>query len=178
MNFNSIKAGKNVPNDIYVIIEIPSNSSPVKYEVDKKSGILFVDRFISTPMFYPCNYGYINETLSLDGDPLDVLVDSPYPIQSNVVVHCKPIGVLKMCDESGHDDKIIAVPTNNVCKEYENINDISDISELLKKQIAHFFQNYKKLEKEKWVKIIEWGNHKIAKLEILNAYNRAKKNKK
>lgn len=177
MNFNCIKAGKNIPNDIYVIIEIPSNSSPVKYEVDKKSGVLFVDRFISTPMFYPCNYGYINETLSLDGDPLDVLVPSPYPIQSNVVIHCKPIGILKMHDESGDDAKILAVPKSKVCREYENINNISDISELLKRQIEHFFQNYKKLEREKWVKIIEWGDHKAAKLEICTSYNRAKKNK-
>ncbi|CAL4318988.1 inorganic diphosphatase [Buchnera aphidicola] len=177
MNFNSIKAGKNIPNDIYVIIEIPSNSSPVKYEVDKKSGVLFVDRFISTPMFYPCNYGYINETLSLDGDPLDVLVASPYPIQSNVVIHCKPIGILKMHDESGDDAKILAVPNSKVCREYENINNISDISELLKRQIEHFFQNYKKLERDKWVKIIEWGDHKAAKLEISTSYNRAKKNK-
>ncbi|WP_295164819.1 inorganic diphosphatase [uncultured Buchnera sp.] len=177
MNFNSIKAGNNIPNDIHVIIEIPSNSSPIKYEVDKKSGILFVDRFISTPMFYPCNYGYINETLSLDGDPLDVLVPSPYPIQSNVVINCKPVGILKMQDESGDDAKIIAVPNSKVSKEYENINDISDISELLKKQISHFFQYYKKLEKEKWVKIIGWGDHKEAKLEIHNSYNRVKKNK-
>ncbi len=176
MNLNKIIAGENVPNDIYVIIEISSNSSPIKYEVDKKSGMLFVDRFISTPMFYPCNYGYINQTLSLDGDPLDVLVPSHYPIQSHCIIRCKPIGILKMHDESGDDAKIIAVPHEKICKEYENIHDISDISELLKKQITHFFQHYKKLEQDKWVKIIGWGNCQDAKLEINSAYNRAKKN--
>lgn len=177
MNFNLVKAGNDIPNDIYVIIEIPSNSSPIKYEVDKKSGVLFVDRFISTPMFYPCNYGYINNTLSLDGDPLDVLVPSPHPIQSNVVINCKPVGILKMQDESGEDAKIIAVPNNKISEEYKNINDISDISILLKKQIVHFFKYYKKLEKEKWVKIVGWGDYKSAKLEIYTSYNRAKKNK-
>jgi inorganic pyrophosphatase len=175
MNLNLIKAGKKIPNDIYVVIEISSNSLPVKYEVNKKSGVLFVDRFISTPMFYPCNYGYINETLSLDGDPLDVLVPSPYPIQCGVVINCKPIGMLKMHDESGDDAKIIAVPNNKICKEYENINDISDISESLKQKISHFFQNYKELDKGKWVKIVGWGDHESAKLEICKSYNRAKK---
>ncbi|QCI15780.1 inorganic diphosphatase [Buchnera aphidicola] len=175
MNINKIIAGKNIPNDIYVIIEISSNSSPIKYEMDKESGMLFVDRFIPTPMFYPCNYGYINQTLSLDGDPLDVLVPSHYPIQSNSVIHCKPIGILKMRDESGDDAKIIAVPNSKITQEYQNINDISDLSELLKKQISYFFQNYKKLEKEKWVEIIGWGNYEDAKLEIEIAYNRAKK---
>ncbi|QIE01843.1 inorganic diphosphatase [Buchnera aphidicola] len=173
MNFKNIIAGDNIPHDVYVIIEIPSNSSPIKYEIDKKSGILFVDRFIPTPMFYPCNYGYINHTLSLDGDPIDVLVPSLYPIQSNSVIHCKPIGILKMHDESGNDAKIIAVPKSKICTEYKNINDISDISDLLKKQISHFFQNYKTLEKDKWVKIIGWGNCQEAKLEIHQAYHRA-----
>ncbi|MBW0486550.1 hypothetical protein O181_026265 [Austropuccinia psidii MF-1] len=143
MNYNTIAAGDNIPNDIYVIIEIPSNSSPIKYEMDKESGLLFVDRFISTPMFYPCNYGYINQTLSMDGDPLDVLVPSPYPIQSRSVIHCKPIGMLKMQDESGDDAKVIAVPKSKVCKTYQNVNNIKDISELLKKQIEHFFKYYK-----------------------------------
>jgi inorganic pyrophosphatase len=124
-------------------------------------------------MFYPCNYGYINQTISLDGDPLDVLVPSYHPIQSNCVIHCRPIGILKMLDESGEDNKILAVPSSNVCLEYENIHNISDISELLKKQIAHFFEHYKKLEKEKWVKIIGWGDCNEAKEEIMTSYNRA-----
>lgn len=174
MNINKIIAGNDIPNDIYVIIEIASHSSPIKYEMDKKSGMLFVDRFISTPMFYPCNYGYINQTLSLDGDPLDVLVPSEYPIQSNTVIHCNPIGILNMHDESGKDDKIIAVPNSKISKKYEKINDISDISELLKKQITHFFKYYKKIEEEKWVKIIGWGDCHAAKLEINESYNRFK----
>lgn len=172
MNYNKIIAGDNIPNDIYVIIEIPSNSSPIKYEVDKKSGLLFVDRFISTPMFYPCNYGYINQTLSLDGDPLDVLVPSLYPIQSQSVIHCKPIGILHMKDESGDDAKIIAVPKSKICQTYKYINDISDISKLLKKQIEHFFKYYKKIESEKWTKIIGWGDHFSAKSEITSGCNR------
>ncbi|UPT14469.1 inorganic diphosphatase [Buchnera aphidicola] len=178
MNYNTIAAGDNIPNDIYVIIEIPSNSSPIKYEMDKESGLLFVDRFISTPMFYPCNYGYINQTLSMDGDPLDVLVPSPYPIQSRSVIHCKPIGMLKMQDESGDDAKVIAVPKSKVCKTYQNVNNIKDISELLKKQIEHFFKYYKKIETGKWTKIIGWDNQKAAKLEISSSYNRfqSKKN--
>ncbi|CAL4318732.1 inorganic diphosphatase [Buchnera aphidicola] len=174
MILNKIIAGENIPNDIYVIIEIPAYSHPIKYEINKKYNALFVDRFILTPMFYPCNYGYINQTLSLDGDPLDVLVTSPYPIQSNAVIKCKPIGILKMNDESGEDAKIIAVPHEDISKEYEKINNISELPKLLKQQIVHFFTNYKKIEKEKWVKIIGWGDHKEAKLEIRNAYQRAK----
>ncbi|WP_422667545.1 inorganic diphosphatase [Buchnera aphidicola] len=174
MNLNQIVAGENIPSDIYVIIEIPAYSDPVKYEINKKYNALFVDRFILTPMFYPCNYGYINHTLSLDGDPLDVLVPSPYPIQSNSVIRCKPIGILHMNDESGSDAKIIAVPHNKISKEYEKINDISDLPELLKKQIIHFFQYYKSIEKEKWVQIIGWGDYKEAQLEINSAYQRGK----
>ncbi|QCI18079.1 inorganic diphosphatase [Buchnera aphidicola (Aphis nasturtii)] len=177
MDYNKIIAGDNIPNDIYVIIEIPSNSSPIKYETKKESGLLFVDRFISTPMFYPCNYGYINQTLSMDGDPLDVLVPSPYPIQSCSIIHCKPIGILKMKDESGDDSKIIAVPKSKICKTYKYINNITDISELLKKQIEHFFKYYKKIETEKWTKIIGWDNHKAAKLEIISSCNRFKNKK-
>ncbi|ALD15051.1 inorganic pyrophosphatase [Buchnera aphidicola (Aphis glycines)] len=178
MNYNTVIAGENIPNDIYAIIEIPSNSSPIKYEIDKNSGLLFVDRFISTPMFYPCNYGYINQTLSMDGDPLDVLVPSPYPIQSGSVIHCRPIGILKMQDESGDDCKIIAVPKSKICKEYQNVKSIEDISELLKKQIEHFFKYYKKIETGKWTKIIGWDNKKSAQLEISLSYNRFKNKKK
>lgn len=171
---NKIIAGENIPNDIYVIIEIPAYSSPIKYEINKKYNALFVDRFILTPMFYPCNYGYINQTLSLDGDPLDVLVPSPYPIQSNAVIQCKPIGMLKMNDESGEDAKIIAVPHENISEEYNKINDISELPTLLKKQIVHFFTYYKKIEKKKWVNIIGWSDHNEAKLEISTAHHRAK----
>lgn len=178
MNLKYIKSGKNIPNDIYVIIEIPLNTHSIKYEIDKKSEVLFVDRFILTPMLYPCNYGYINHTLSCDGDPLDVLVSTPYPLQSNCVIQCKPIGIFKMIDESGEDSKIIAVPHEKINPEYKNINNINDISNEIKKKITHFFQNYKDLEKDKWVKIIGFDDSNSAKKEILLSIERYSKNKK
>ncbi|QJC30169.1 inorganic diphosphatase [Enterobacteriaceae endosymbiont of Plateumaris sericea] len=175
MTLNKVSSGNKIPDDINVIIEISSNSKPIKYEVDKKSGILFVDRFISTTMFYPCNYGYINNTLSLDGDPLDVLVPTQYPILPGSVIRCRPIGILNMIDESGEDIKIISVPHKKISQEYNNINDIDDLSIFLKKQITHFFQHYKDLENGKWVKINKWDNIDIAKKEILSSINRFKK---
>lgn len=175
MSLINVPAGKELPNDIYVVIEIPANADPIKYEVDKESGALFVDRFMSTAMFYPCNYGYINDTLSLDGDPVDVLVPTPYPLQPGSVIRCRPVGMLKMTDESGIDAKLIAVPHSKLTKEYEHINEIDHLSTLLKSQIIHFFEHYKALEDGKWVKIDGWDNAKAAKREILTAYERAKK---
>ncbi|CAL4318711.1 Inorganic pyrophosphatase [Buchnera aphidicola (Neophyllaphis podocarpi)] len=175
MRINNIPVGKNVPEDIYVIIEIPFNSNPIKYEINKKYGVLFVDRFIPTTMFYPCNYGYINQTLSLDKDPIDVLIPTPYPLQYGSVIRSRPIGILKMIDESGIDMKIIAVPHDKICTEYKSIINIDQISKLLLDQIIHFFKNYKNLENNKWVKIQGWGNHLEAKEEILNSYNRFSK---
>ena len=178
MNYNKIIAGDNIPNDIYVIIEIPSNSSPIKYEIDKKSGFLFVDRFISTPMFYPCNYGYINKSLSLDGDPLDVLIPTPYPLISKSVIRARTIGMLNMRDESGIDKKIIAVPHNTISVEYNHVQGIKDLPDLLIKQIEHFFLHYKDLEEEKWTKIVGWSDYIEAEKEILSSivrYNNSKK---
>ncbi|XBC44447.1 MAG: inorganic diphosphatase [Buchnera aphidicola (Schlechtendalia peitan)] len=169
MYLKNISSGKNVPYDINVIIEISSNSDPVKYEIDKNSGTLFVDRFVHTPMFYPCNYGFINYTLSKDGDPIDVLVHTPYPLIPSSVIQCRPIGILQMIDESGEDNKIIAIPNSNICQEYSYITDIEDISDTLKKKIIHFFQHYKDLEKNKWTKIIGWENKDIAYKEILSS---------
>jgi len=177
MNLNLIPAGENIPDDIYVIIEIPANYYPIKYEINKNNGALFVDRFISTTMFYPCNYGYINNTLSLDGDPIDVLVTTPYPLQSSSVIRCRPIGILKMIDESGEDIKIIAVPYFNISKEYDNIKDIKDLPKLLRTQIIHFFKNYKNLEIDKWVKVGNFENYEAAKIEILNSFERYNKKK-
>ncbi|VFP79071.1 inorganic diphosphatase [Buchnera aphidicola] len=176
-NFNQIPAGKNIPDDIYGIIEIPAYSSPVKYELHKSYFMLYVDRFIPTAMFYPCNYGFINKTLSLDGDPLDILIPTPYPLQPKSIIRCNPIGLLNMEDESGEDQKIIAVPHKKITQEYINIHDIDQLSILLKKQIIHFFKNYKKLEKHKTVKIKGWKKAKEAKLEIKNSIDRYKKNK-
>lgn len=175
MNLNLVPAGKNFPEDIYVIIEIPANADPIKYEVNKETGALFVDRFISTTMFYPCNYGYINHTLSLDGDPVDVLVHTPYPLQLGVVVRCRPVGLLKITDESGEDAKLVAVPHTKLSKEYDHIKDVEDLPSLLRAQIAHFFEYYKALEAGKWVKVDGWDNAEAAKTEILSSFNRAKK---
>lgn len=164
MNLDRVGSGKNLPEDINVIIEIPANSDPVKYEVDKETGALFVDRFMNTAMFYPCNYGYVPKTLSDDGDPVDVLVMSPYALISGSVVQCRPVGMLKMTDESGEDAKIIAVPHD---KMYDDVNDINDVPERLKSQISHFFEHYKDLEENKWVKIEGWVGIDEAKAEIV-----------
>ncbi|KFZ28532.1 inorganic pyrophosphatase [Pseudidiomarina atlantica] len=175
MSFNNVSAGKNLPDEVNVIIEIPANADPIKYEVDKETGTLWVDRFMSTPMFYPCNYGFVNDTLSLDGDPVDVLVPTPYPLQAGCVIKCRPVGVLKMTDESGEDAKVIAVPVSKLSKEYDHIQDINDVPELLRAQITHFFERYKELEKGKWVKVEGWGDINDAKQEIMSSFERAQK---
>ncbi|EQL96239.1 inorganic pyrophosphatase [Vibrio parahaemolyticus VP250] len=128
---------------------------------------------MSAPMFYPCNYGYVNNTLSLDGDPVDVLVPTPYPLMPGSVIRCRPVGVLKMTDESGEDAKVVAVPHSKISKEYEHIQDVGDIPELLKAQITHFFERYKELESGKWVKVDGWADVEAAKAEILQSYERA-----
>ena len=169
MSFDSIPAGKNPPDDIFVVIEIPANSNPIKYEIDKKSNMLFVDRFMATPMFYPCNYGFIPNTLSEDGDPLDVLVVTPYPVAPGSVIRARPIGVLHMSDEAGKDAKLLAVPHDKLSVLYHKIKEPSDLPELLIKQIEHFFENYKDLEAGKWVKIDQWGDSQEARIEIEKA---------
>ncbi|WP_305810804.1 inorganic diphosphatase [Photobacterium leiognathi] len=175
MSLNQVPAGKDIPEDIYVVIEIPANADPIKYEVDKDTGAIFVDRFMSSPMFYPCNYGYVNNTLSLDGDPVDVLVPTPFPLVPGAVIRCRPVGVLKMTDESGEDAKIVAVPHSKLSKEYDHINDVNDLPKLLKAQITHFFERYKELEPNKWVKVEGWDNAEAAKAEILTSFERAQK---
>ncbi|RUO38024.1 inorganic diphosphatase [Pseudidiomarina aestuarii] len=173
MSLNKVPAGKNLPDEVNVIIEIPANAAPIKYEVDKDSGALWVDRFMSTPMFYPANYGYVNDTLSLDGDPVDILVPTPYPLQAGSVITVRPVGVLKMTDEKGEDAKVIGVPVSSLTKEYDHIKDVNDLPELLKAQITHFFERYKELEKGKWVKVEGWGDIKEAKEEIQSSFDRA-----
>lgn len=169
MSINDISPGKNIPEEINVIIEIPANSDPVKYEVDKDTGALMVDRFMATPMFYPCNYGYIPNTLSEDGDPLDVLVVTPYPLINGAVIRCRPVGVLKMEDESGLDAKLMAVPVDKLSTIYQDVKEATDLPPLLLKQIQHFFENYKDLEKGKWVKVQGWADAQEAKNEIEKA---------
>ena len=175
MGLESVPAGKELPDDIYVVIEIPANSDPIKYEVDKETGTLFVDRFMATAMFYPANYGYVNNTLSSDGDPVDVLVPTPYPLQPGSVIRCRPVGVLKMTDEAGGDAKVVAVPHTKLSKEYDHIKDMGDLPELLKAQIKHFVESYKALEAGKWVKVEGWEGVDASRKEILDSFERAKK---
>jgi inorganic pyrophosphatase len=169
MNLDRVSPGTDVPNDVNVIIEIPANSEPVKYEVDKDTGAMFVDRFMSTAMHYPCNYGYIPNTLSDDGDPVDVLVVTPYPLISGSVVRCRPVGVLKMTDESGDDAKVLAVPITKLCTSFADVESINDMPNLLLDQIAHFFEHYKDLDEGKWVRVEGWGNVEDAKQEIMSS---------
>lgn len=169
MSFDKIPAGKDLPNDIYVAIEIPANSTPIKYEIDKDADALFVDRFMATPMFYPANYGYIPQTLGEDGDPLDVLVVTPYPVAPGSVIRARPIGVLNMSDESGQDAKVLAVPHDKLTALYKHVKEYTDLPELLIKQIEHFFENYKDLEPGKWVKVDSWANADAAREAITKA---------
>lgn len=164
--FERVKPGRDLPNDINVIIEIPAYSDPVKYEVDKESGVLFVDRFMSTAMHYPCNYGYMPKSLCKDGDPLDVLVIAPFPLLSGSVIRCRPIGILQMTDESGEDSKLLAVPINKLSELYKNIQSYKDIPQSILNGISHFFEHYKDLEPNKWVKIDGWRGVEAAHAEI------------
>lgn len=169
MGYSTIPAGKDLPNDIYVAIEIPANASPIKYEIDKEMDALLVDRFMAAPMFYPANYGYINNTLADDGDPLDVLVITPHPVAPGSVVRARPVGVLKMSDEAGGDEKLLAVPHEKLSQLYNDIHDIDDVPQLLKDQIVHFFEHYKDLEKGKWVKVEGWENADAAREAIMKS---------
>ena len=166
MSYQNIPAGKDLPNDIYVVIEIPANSSPVKYEIDKDADALFVDRFMASPMFYPANYGYINNTLADDGDALDVLVVTPYPVVPGSVIRCRPVGVLNMTDESGEDAKLLAVPHEKLTQAYNDVHNITDLPQMLRNNIKEFFENYKNLEKGKWVKVESWEGVDAAKAKI------------
>jgi inorganic pyrophosphatase len=172
MDLKHLPAGRQIPDDINVIIEIPSNSHPIKYEVDKESGMVMVDRFIATAMFYPCEYGFIPHTLSEDGDPVDVLVVSPYTLAASVVVRCRPIGMLRMTDESGVDAKILAVPVNKLTKIYQHITKPEDLGQALLNTIEHFFTHYKDLEEGKWVKIEGWAGLEAARKEIQDGVQR------
>ena len=169
MDFDKIPAGKDAPNDIYVVIEIPANGSPIKYEIEKDYSALMVDRFMATPMFYPANYGFIPNTLSDDGDALDVLVITPYPVLPGSVIRCRPVGVLNMTDEAGSDAKLVAVPHDKLTTVYKDIQDIGDLPELLRRQISHFFENYKDLEDGKWVKVDGWADAAAARQAIVES---------
>ena len=172
MSLDKVTAGSNVPETINVIIEIPAHADPVKYEVDKDSGALFVDRFMATPMFYPANYGYVPQTLSEDGDPVDVLVITPVPLHCASVITCRPVGMLRMTDESGIDAKILAVPISKATPIYDHIQSPNDVPPHLLASITHFFEHYKDLEQGKWVKIEGWADANAAKAEILASVER------
>jgi inorganic pyrophosphatase len=174
MLIDKIPAGEDVPNDVNIVIEIPGHGTPVKYELDKDSGALKVDRFLSTAMFYPCAYGFIPQTLSEDGDPVDALVVTPVPVVSGSVIRARPVGMLNMTDEEGPDVKVLAVPITKLDPEYERVQTPSDLPKVLLDQIAHFFQHYKELESGKWVKVEDWTDAEDAKTEILTSVKRYK----
>jgi inorganic pyrophosphatase len=175
MRIDAISIGKNPPDEVNVVIEVPIGGEPIKYEMDKEAGTLFVDRFLHTPMRYPGNYGFIPHTLSEDGDPCDVLVANTRPLIAGSYLSVRPIGVLRMTDEAGGDEKIIAVPVPKLTKRYESVFNYTDLPDISWKQIEHFFLHYKDLEPGKWVKFAGWGDAAEAKRLILEAIERAKK---
>ncbi|NTU43392.1 MAG: inorganic diphosphatase [Nitrospirales bacterium] len=176
MGLDRVSSGKDLPNDFNVIIEISMHSDPIKYEVDKESGAIFVDRFMSTAMHYPCNYGYIPHTISGDGDPVDVLVVSPFALPPGSVLRCRPIGMLRMVDEAGEDSKLLAVPVDKLTPIYRSIQSPRDLPQITLDQITHFFEHYKDLEPGKFVKVKGWVEADDAKREIMDGitnYNNA-----
>ena len=177
MLVEAIPTGKNPPDEINVIIEVPVGGEPIKYEMDKVSGALFVDRFLYTPMRYPGNYGFVPNTLSDDGDPIDVIVCNTRAIIPGAYMACRPVGVLVMEDEAGGDEKVLAVPTTKLTRRYENVKDVNDVPEITREQIQHFFEHYKDLEPGKWVKVVRWGNAEEAKKLIREAMERYKAHK-
>ncbi len=175
MDISKISPGKNLPDEINVVIEIPQGSGAIKYEVDKDSGAVCVDRFLGTSMVYPANYGFVPNTLSDDGDPADVLVLSPIPMIPGCVVRCRPVGVLKMQDESGGDEKIVAVPVDKVTSAFKHVQNCADLPSYVCQQIEHFFSHYKDLESGKWVRIEGWGDREEAKQLLRDAALRVAK---
>ena len=174
MRIDAIAIGKNPPEDVNVIIEVANGGEPIKYEMDKAAGTLVVDRFLYTPMRYPGNYGFVPHTLSEDGDPIDVLVASTRPIIPGAVINVRPVGVLKMIDDGGGDEKIIAVPSPKLTQRYVNVHNYTDLPSITVEQIQHFFEHYKDLEPGKWVKVQGWGDAVEARRLIIEAIERAK----
>jgi len=174
MRIDAISTGRNPPHEVNVIVEVPVGGEPIKYEMDKESGALVVDRFLYTPMRYPGNYGFVPHTLSDDGDPIDVLIANQRGVIPGGVIAVRPVGVLKMSDESGGDEKIIAVPVTRLTRRYEKVHNYTDLPEITIKQIEHFFSHYKDLEPGKWVKIVRWGDADDARRMVLEGIERAK----
>ena len=175
MSLQNVSAGENVPDDVNVIIEIPLHGGPVKYEVEKDTGVVSVDRIMATAMHYPCNYGFVPQTLADDGDPVDVLVITPLPLYPGVVIRCRPVGVLEMTDESGQDAKLVAVPISKLTPEYDDVQGPDDLPPRLLKEISHFFEHYKDLEPGKWVQVREWHGVEAARREIEHAVENYRK---
>lgn len=175
MNLSLIPSGNEPPDDINVIVEVPVGGEPIKYEMDKASGALFVDRFLYTSMRYPGNYGFVPHTLSDDGDPIDVLVANSRALTPGAVINCRPVGVLYMRDEAGGDEKVIAVPSTRLTRRYENVLNYTDLPAITLEQIAHFFEHYKDLEAGKWVQIERWGDAAEARAMIQAALARARR---
>jgi inorganic pyrophosphatase len=173
MRIDAIAIGNNPPDDVNVIVEVPVGGQPIKYELNKEAGVLVVDRFLYTPMFYPGNYGFVPHTLSEDGDPIDVLVCNTRQLVPGCVINVRPVGVLVMEDNAGQDEKIIAVPSPELTKRHDHVHEYSDIPEITLQQIEHFFEHYKDLEPGKWVKIGDWHGAKEAKRLIIAAVKRA-----
>jgi len=174
MRIDAIAIGNNPPHDVNVIIEVPIGGEPIKYEMDKAAGTLVVDRFLHTPMRYPGNYGFVPHTLSEDGDPIDVLVANTRPIVPGAVINVRPVGVLKMQDEAGGDEKVLAVPVPKLTKRYEQVQEYTDLPVITLQQVQHFFEHYKDLEPGKWVKMLGWGDAAEARKLIAEAIERAK----
>ena len=177
MRMDAISIGRNPPEDVNVIIEVPVGGEPIKYEMDKEAGTLFVDRFLHTPMRYPGNYGFVPNTLSGDGDTIDVLVCNTRALFPGCFINVRPIGVLLMEDNAGLDEKIVAVPSPHLTKRYENVTNYTDLPQITLDQIQHFFEHYKDLEPKKWVKVLRWGDAADAHKLILEGIERAKKEK-
>ena len=174
MRIDAIAIGNEPPEDVNVIIEVPVGGQPIKYEMDKEAGTLVVDRFLYTPMTYPGNYGFVPHTLSDDGDPIDVLVCNTRPLIPGCVINVRPVGVMLMEDNSGQDEKVIAVPSAHLTKRYEKVRNYSDLPDITLQQIQHFFEHYKDLEPGKWVKIGDWMDADNARRLIVEAIERAK----
>ena len=177
MRLEAVKIGKNPPEDVNVVIEVPIGGEPIKYEMDKESGALVVDRFLYTAMRYPGNYGFIPHTLSDDGDPCDVIIANTRAIVPGAIINCRIVGVLLMEDEAGGDEKLIAVPSSKLTRRYENVKNYTDLPDITLKQIEHFFEHYKDLEPNKWVKVMGWGDAERAKAMVLESIERAKSKK-
>ena len=175
MDVSKITPGRNPPDEIHVLVEIPQGGVPIKYELDKASGALFVNRFLHTAMYYPANYGFIPNTLSEDGDPCDAMVLSQVPVAPGAVIRCRPVGALLMEDEHGVDEKILAVPVDELNPYYDSVAELDDLPQIMRDQIDHFFRHYKELEKGKWVKVVGWVNLAAARKLITEGIERAGK---